>query len=205
MAKKAAPQDAPSRPLTTGEVAKYCHVSHVAVWKWIKSGKLPAYRLPGGHYRIERGAFKEFLRKHGIPIDPKFFGRTRKRILVIDDDPPVLEVVSRAFEQFAQEVEVATASDGFEAGLQVATFQPDLLILDLMMPRLDGFAVCRLVRQDPRTAHVKILILTAYGSHENIQRALEAGADDFVHKPVDIATLQKKAFALLEGEQEEAQ
>ena len=188
------------KPLTTGEVAKYCHVSSAAVWKWIKQGKLSAYRLPGGRYRIEKAALKGFLREHNMPIAHEFFRKKVKRVLVIDDEPSVVEIAGRALHQIGEDVVVATAGDGFEAGLQVATFKPDLLILDLMMPGIDGFQVCRLIRRNPATSHIKILIITAYGSHENLQRALDAGADDFMHKPVDIEYLKDKAMSLLEGE-----
>ncbi|NLG48775.1 MAG: response regulator [Chloroflexi bacterium] len=186
-----------SQPLTTGQVAKYCRVSSVAVWKWIKQGKLRAYRLPGGHYRIERGALKEFLREHNMPIDPEFFAVSRQRILVVDDEPATVEVVARALQRLGNDIDVATASDGFEAGMQLATFKPDLLVLDLMMPQIDGFEVCRAVRQNAATAHIKILIITAYGVHENIERAIQAGANDFVHKPLDMDQLLGKVREML--------
>lgn len=186
-----------SQPLTTGQVAKCCRVSSVAVWKWIKQGKLRAYRLPGGHYRIERGALKEFLREHNMPIDPEFFAVSRQRILVVDDEPATVEVVARALQRLGNDIDVATASDGFEAGMQLATFKPDLLVLDLMMPQIDGFEVCRAVRQNAATAHIKILIITAYGVHENIERAIQAGANDFVHKPLDMDQLLGKVREML--------
>jgi two-component system, cell cycle response regulator len=92
---------------------------------------------------------------------------------------------------------LATASDGFEAGLQVATFKPHLVLLDLLMPHIDGFEVCRLIRANPATAHTRILIITAFGRYENIQRALKAGADDFLHKPLELEQLKSKVSSLL--------
>jgi len=184
-------------PLSTGDVARYCGVSPGAVWKWVKKGRLKAYRLPGGQYRIERGAFKAFLLANHLPVDPSFFARPVKRVLIIDDEPTVVEVVARAVQQLDDNIEVATAADGFEAGLQIATFKPDLLVLDLMMPQIDGFEVCRTVRRSPSTAHIRILIVTAYGIHENIERALRAGADDFMHKPLNIPSLVAKVNSLL--------
>jgi excisionase family DNA binding protein len=184
-------------PLSTGDVARYCGVSPGAVWKWVKKGRLKAYRVPGGQYRIERGAFKAFLRENDMPVDPRFFARPVKRVLIIDDEPMVVEVVARAVQQLGESIEVATAGDGFEAELQIATFKPDLLVLDLMMPQIDGFEVCRLVRRSPNTAHMKILIVTAFGIHENIERALKAGADDFMHKPLNLPSLVTKVSHLL--------
>lgn len=184
-------------PLSTGQVAKHCGVSTVAVWKWIKRGKLKAYRLPNGQYRIEKGALKAFLVENDMPVDQTFFAQPTKRILIVDDEAPVVEVLERSLHQLGDAYVLASSSDGFEAGLQVATFRPDLLILDLMMPHINGFEVCRLVRNNPATAHVKILIITAYGSHDNIQRALDAGANGFMHKPLDVEQLQEKVLELL--------
>jgi excisionase family DNA binding protein len=184
-------------PLTTGQVARICRVSHVAVWKWIKQGKLKAYRLPGGHYRVVQGALRAFLREHEMPIPPELSADSTKRILIVDDEPTIVEIITRTLQRLGEGFELATATDGFEAGLQVATFKPDLLILDLMMPHVDGFEVCRLVRQNPATAHVRILIVTAHSEHKNIQRALDAGANEFLIKPVNIEQLKAQVQTLL--------
>jgi DNA-binding response OmpR family regulator len=117
-------------------------------------------------------------------------------VLVVDDDPSTVKIATSALEAL-DGVEVATAADGFEAGLQVVAFKPDLLILDLMMPGADGFEVCRHIRRDPDLAEIKILVLTAHGTHENLERVLEAGADDFMHKPVDVERLRRQVRALL--------
>ena len=185
-------------PLSTREIADYCGVSMVAVWKWIRSGKLQAFRLPSRHYRVERPVFRAFLKAHQMPVDPSFFGALRRRVLVIDDEPSVVEIVCRAIEQIEDDIEVATATDGFEAGLQAATFRPDLLILDLMMPRVDGFAVCRSIKRNAATAHIRILVISAFGSHDNIERVMAAGADAFLHKPIEIGQFKEMAIKLLE-------
>jgi DNA-binding response OmpR family regulator len=117
-------------------------------------------------------------------------------VLVVDDDPSTVKIATSALETL-DGVEVATAADGFEAGLQVVAFKPDLLILDLMMPGADGFEVCRRIRRDPDLAQIKILVLTAHGTHENLERVLDAGADDFMHKPVDLECLRHQIRTLL--------
>ncbi|MGM0401986.1 MAG: response regulator [Chloroflexota bacterium] len=121
-------------------------------------------------------------------------------VLVVDDDPSTIEITTRALEPLGDAIETATATDGFEAGLQIITFAPDLLILDLMMPDADGFEICRRIRRNPDLADIKILILTAHGTHKNLQRALDAGADDFMHKPVDVKRLGQQVRTLLELE-----
>jgi len=182
--------------LTTGDVARYCQVSPVTVFRWIKNGKLKAYTTPGGHHRVRQSDFRDFLFSSGMPVDEEFFsGRTRKHILIVDDESDVIEIISRALEKGPYELE--TAIDGFEAGLKLSDFKPDLLILDLMMPRVNGFEVCELVRSNSTYRHMKILIVTGYASEENIARALKAGADDYLAKPLNIHELQQKVKALL--------
>ena len=181
---------------STSEVAALCHVSRITVWKWIKRGELSAVRNSRGHYAIPRDTLHQFLLRKGYPVDPALFKRPN-RVLIIDDEPPVVEVVSRALYGLDGGIRIATAEDGFEAGLQMAAFQPDLLILDLMMPRMNGFQVCRLVRQDPAMAHTRILVITAYGSRDNVARALAAGADAVYHKPVELQAFKRNVGALL--------
>lgn len=122
--------------------------------------------------------------------------KTLYRVLVVDDDPAAIKIATRALEAL-DAVEVATASDGFEAGLQILAFEPDLLLLDLMLPGADGFEICRRIRRDPDLEEIKILILTAHGTHKNLQRALDAGADDFMHKPIDVERLEERVRTLL--------
>jgi excisionase family DNA binding protein len=182
--------------LTTGDVARYCQVSPVTVFRWIKDGKLKAYTTPGGHHRVRQSDFRTFLISSGMPIDEGFFsGRTHKHILIVDDEPDVIEIVSRALKEGPYELE--TATDGFEAGMKLSDFKPDLLILDLMMPRVNGFEVCELVRSNSTHHQVKILIVTGYANEENIARALEAGADDYLAKPLNIHELQQKVKEML--------
>jgi len=186
------------RPLTTGDVAKYCHVSQVAVVKWIKAGKLKAYRTPGSHYRILPKDFLEFLEKYQMPVPPDFHDKERKkRVLIVDDDPAVVGAISTALEQDEYDYEIASASDGYEAGIQVATFHPDLVILDIMMPELDGFEVCRKIKSDPKTQHIKILVLTGYPDEANIKRMLAYGADKCMAKPLNISELRESVAELL--------
>ncbi|MFA6109066.1 MAG: response regulator [Candidatus Latescibacterota bacterium] len=181
--------------LTTGKVAAHCGVSYETVNQWIRRGKLAAYTTPGGHYRIHRDDFGEFLKRYNmLPLERMTAGKPR--ILVVDDDPDVVRVMRRLLARTGQ-YEIATAADGFEAGLQVAQFRPDLITLDLMMPQMDGFQVCRLVKANPQTRHIIILILTGFASQENVQQALECGADCCLEKPFRLGELGEKVGELL--------
>lgn len=189
----------PERLLTTGEIADYCQVSRVTVFQWIKKGQIPAFSTPGGHYPVKLSDFHHFLEKYGMPVDPTFFSQDKERILVVDDDPQVVNLMLRALQTSGEgkELKLETAADGFEAGLKIASFKPHLILLDLMMPGLDGFKVCERVKSNPETEHIKILIVTGFGSEENIERALRLGADGYLLKPLDMDELRKRVGDLL--------
>lgn len=189
------------RFLSTGDMANYCEVTSAAVLKWIDSGKLPVFTTPGGHYRVLRTDFRDFLTRHGMFIDEGFFGKSqgRKRILIVDDEPAVVAFIEEAL-RLEGDYDLATAYDGFEAGHQLAIFKPDLVVLDIMLPGMDGFEICRRLKTDPAMSHVKVLAVTGFATEENIEKILGYGADDFLAKPLKLADLKKKVHELLADE-----
>jgi excisionase family DNA binding protein len=184
------------RPLlTTGEVAAFCQVSVKTVNNWIKSGHLRSAITPGRHHRIAVEDFNAFLRAHDLPL----FGdapEPKRRVLVVDDEAEVVRVIAGGLLKTGL-YEVASAADGFDAGIQVARFGPDLVILDLMMPKLDGFAVCQLIKSNPETSHIKVVVLTGHASEENKERARKCGADAFLAKPQGLRQLREHLDTLL--------
>ncbi len=186
------------RFLSTGDMANYCEVTSAAVLKWIDSGKLPVFTTPGGHYRVLRTDFRDFITRHGMFIDEGFFGKSqgRKRILIVDDEPAVVAFIEEAL-RLEGDYDLATAYDGFEAGHQLAIFKPDLVVLDIMLPGMDGFEICRRLKTDPAMSHVKVLAVTGFATEENIEKILGYGADDFLAKPLKLADLKKKVHELL--------
>lgn len=185
------------RLLTTSEVAQYCQVTNDGVVKWIKAKKLKAYSTPGGHYRIRKSDFKDFLGRYGMPVDPNFFTEEKKRILVVDDESSIVEVISQALAD-AQAFQVNTAHDGYEAGLKIGTFRPDLIILDIMMPHMDGIEVCKRIKADPDTETIKVVAITGHPEQGNIDRAYRSGADLCLMKPLQIEHLRREVARLLE-------
>lgn len=183
----------PKNLLTTGDVAAHCHVTYETVNAWIKAGKLPSFTTPGRHHRISVDAFRDFLETYHLP---PYQGTGHHRVLVVDDSPEVVKMLTRLLKR-KYGCEVASAADGFEAGIQVATFQPDLVVLDLKMPQMDGFQVCRRLKTRPETRRTKVLVLTGFATPENIRRVMEAGADDWLGKPFDPEELKRKVSALL--------
>jgi excisionase family DNA binding protein len=185
------------RLLTTSEVAQYCQVTNDGVVKWIKAKKLKAYSTPGGHYRIRKTDFKDFLGRYGMPIDPNFFAEEKKRILIVDDEIGVADVISQALGEGAS-FQVSEAHDGYEAGLKIGIFRPDLIILDIMMPHMDGIEVCKRIKANPETEAIKVLAITGHPEQGNIDRAYRSGADLCLMKPLQIEHLRREVTRLLE-------
>jgi excisionase family DNA binding protein len=184
--------------LTVFRAAQYCGVSPKTVSNWIDEGHIKSFRTVGGHRRIRKADLEEFLKSRGLPAVAKEVSEEQhKKILVIDDDKLIVETIVHSLEEEPHDYEIISASDGFEAGLQVSHFKPDLLILDIMMPDIDGYEVCRRVKGDPSTSHIKIVVLSAYLDGENYERMKENGADVCFSKPLPLEKLKTEVAKLL--------
>ena len=117
------------------------------------------------------------------------------RILIADDNEPNRELL----EVYLADVdcEIATAIDGSDTLEKVASFTPDIILLDIMMPKLSGFEVCQQLKADPTTRQIMVLMVTALGELGDIERAVEAGTDDFLSKPVNKIELVKRVENML--------
>jgi excisionase family DNA binding protein len=183
---------------TVYTASKHCNVSSKTIINWIEAGHINAYRTVGGHRRIKRGDLEGFMRKQGIPIPEKAPDNDRKRILVVDDDPIIVETIVQALEEDQFDYEVISASDGFEAGLQVTHFHPHLLILDIMMPDIKGNEVCRKIKCSEDTKDTKIIVLSAYLDEDKFQEMKKYGADVCFSKPLPLPQLKEEVARLLE-------
>jgi excisionase family DNA binding protein len=187
------------RFFTTSEVARYCAVSNDGVLRWIKSGKLQGFATPGGHYRISIEDFRAFLKRYGIPVDEAFFGgdKRERKVLVVDDDPEVRRLVRRLLSELDADLHVEEAADGYEAGIKIGTLRPDLVILDLMMPRVDGISLCRSIRANAETRHIKVLAITGAAEGERIRKAFAAGVNGCATKPLRLDEFRAETRRLL--------
>jgi len=185
--------------LWSGDVARICSVTEAAVAKWIKKGQLKAFRTPGGRFRIKRQDFIEFLRKHDFPIPPELAAEAVPRILIVEDDSKVAWMLQWALRSAAEKYSVTVAESGFRAAYLVYSFRPDLIVLDLRLPGLDGVEVCKIVKEGPASSHTKIVVVSAYLNNANAQELKQAGAEALLSKPVDVEELRKTVRRLLFG------
>ena len=180
--------------ITTGTIASHCHVTYNTVNNWIKQSKLVAYETPGGHHRIFIDDFQRFLKTYGLPPFADASPTIRK-LLVVDDDVAIVDNISCFFHETGGYM-CATALDGYDAGIQVTRFRPDMIILDLFMPKLDGFEVCRKIKADQATAHILVLAITGSTENSHHKQMLDCGADCLLVKPFTLKALHQEVERL---------
>jgi excisionase family DNA binding protein len=183
---------------TTFEISQLCEVNPTTVQNWVKEKKLKAYTTPGGHRRIRREDLVEFMREFGLPI-PRELQVARRLVLIVDDENEMLDMLTSVMLSGGDKLEVATARGGVEALLLIGARQPDLLVLDVMMPGMNGFEVCRKLKASATTAHIKIVAITGDHSPSLRQRILQAGADLFFTKPLDVVQFRDQSLKLIDS------
>jgi excisionase family DNA binding protein len=181
---------------TIPEAAKVCGVGRSTMWRWVKSGNVKTAVTLGGQHRISKANLKSFIAENQVyPLLSN--SSSKEKILIVDDDIQIQKLFSKVLSLNGYQTEVA--SDGFEAGVKIMSFKPGVILLDLHKPGMDGFEVCKKVKENPATAHIKILVITGYGSDENRERVMGAGADDYLAKPVSGTTLIEHVENLFSG------
>jgi len=176
-------------------VGAACQVTIPTVKRWIREGHLAAFQTAGGHYRITEEELQRFLTVRHIPSTLEIREELPK-ILIVDDDLTLLNTLAEVLSWDGRH-KVEVAQDGYEGLIKVGSFRPDLLILDIRMPGLDGFQVCRQVKADPVTRLTKILAMTGHPDVNTRARMAGSGADAFLAKPIQPVELQTEVDRLL--------
>ncbi len=183
---------------TVHTAAGYCQVTPQTIINWIEAGHIKFYRTVGGHRRMKRADLERFMERQGIPISlAGSEEESRKRILVVDDDPIIVATLVMGLKEDEHQYEVESASDGFEAGLKLSGFKPHLVILDIMMPGIKGYEVCNKIKSNPDTVGTKVIALSAYLDEEKMMKMKENGADLCFSKPLPLPKLKKEIAELL--------
>lgn len=178
--------------LTPKEVAEILMVSPITLRQWAQKGMLNFKITAGGHRRYIASDVEAFKEKYGLEKHAGIDGNPR--VLVVDDDDDLRKMLEISIKENLDNSEVETAADGFEAGSKVQSFKPNIVLLDLMMPGLNGLEVCKKLKNDDRTSDIRVIAMTGYPSEENVQAILKAGAEVCLAKPFD----RKKLIELLE-------
>ena len=176
---------------TTHEVSKFCNVYPTTVINWIKEGLLPAYTTPGGHRRIKRDDLLKLMQKNNMPVPQELVKGDKNRVLVIDDDPKILRMINTVLSS-EKDLEILTADSGFQAGLTVSLWMPDIILLDMLMPGVDGFEVCRRLKSDEKTKDIPIIAVTVLKDPKEIKKMHSCGIADYISKPFKSEDLVRK-------------
>ncbi len=183
---------------TTGEAAKICKVSQQTIIRCFDSGQLKGFRVPGSRFRrIPRDLLFKFMKENGIPTDSLESGK--RKVLLVDDDDELVELISDVLKSDGR-FEVRIASNGFAAGMVVKEYHPDLVVLDVMLPDINGRDVCKLIRSDSTLEGVRIICISGMVEDDKVGELKKAGADDFLQKPFDVEELIERACKQLDME-----
>jgi len=180
---------------TTGEAAEVCNVSQQTIIRCFDSGRLGGFRVPGSRFRrIPRADLIRFMRDNDIPIGA--LERGPRRILVVDDESEIVSIVCEVLGADPR-YELKSASTGYDAGLLTESFKPHLIVLDYMLPDLNGDLVCQRVKSEEASRDTRVLFISGVVEPDEIDRLKSLGADGFLKKPFDITELVQSVSDLL--------
>lgn len=174
-------------------------MNHRTVLSWIKQDKIKAFKTPGGHSRVREKDLVSFLKEYDIPL-PDAIEAKVPVVLVVDDEPQITKMISKALtsdNEFSAGLQVEISTNGIDALMKIGKNPPDIIILDVCMPNLDGIEVCKRIRANPDTKDIEIIAMSGINVEQTQKDIMAAGADDFIGKPFEIEELLKKILNTL--------
>lgn len=178
--------------LTPAEAAKLLHVAPTTIRHWAKIGRLPFITTPGGHRRFDKNDVLALMSKSTVGVKKTF------SILIVEDDKEFADMLAQFLEALFPHVAMRIAYNPFDAGDLLHTFEPDLVMLDLMMVGINGFSICHRIKSAPETAHIIVIAMTGALTDENSNRIIELGAETCFEKPLNFALLEKTIAQFIE-------
>lgn len=188
------------KPLSVGQVAEICRVSKNTVLNWIYDGGMKAFTTYGGHYRIWPANVKKFLDSTGMDIPFDYVDDRTTQILIIDDDPTFSNILKSAVTAELPDVDVTTTDDGYEGLMLIGELRPQLVILDIKMPKLDGFQVLELLKHRRAEHEMKVLVITGFLDQETREQLSKTIADHWMDKLSDISVMIKTIASYVRSE-----
>jgi two-component system OmpR family response regulator len=182
---------------TTFEISQICGVNPTTVQNWVKGYKLKAFQTPGGHRRVLHEDLVSFMKEFGMPVPPDFVSHP-PLVMIVDDETDIADMLEELMKSGEFDVDVTKAQNGVDALLMIGASRPNLLILDIMMPGMNGYDVCHKIKSNSNTQNIKIVAISGDHSAAVRERILSSGADLFFTKPLDIIEFREKCFQLLQ-------
>ena len=182
--------------LSLGRVAKRCNVSRTTVYRWIMNGQMKGYALPSGHYRVRPTDLEEFCRAFGINDSEQITTRrmpvaSKLNVLIADDHPDVVLLLRKVTERFLPDAAIHEAINGVDTCIAVGTLRPQILLLDIMMPGMDGFAVLQELIRRPELSGSQVAVISAYEPFDRIEELARVNPQitACLRKPVSVEHL----------------
>jgi excisionase family DNA binding protein len=182
--------------LKTNEAARYLGVSRSSLTNWVKQGLLGSGVTPGGHYRFTLDELDSFAERRGLNLPGESLEKTSAKILIIDDDEGFRVFLKDALDVFSG-CSIKETVDGMQGALLAGSWEPDLILLDIRMPNMNGVEFLRMLRENPNTSRIKVIVASAYLSPEVRAEVEEMDADIILEKPVRLAKLVASVQSLL--------
>ena len=185
-----------SKFLSVKQVADYLEVSKQAVDKWIHAGELKVYRLPSGRIKILRSDFLEYIKTNDLYLDKEFFNLDSRKIVIVDDDVSIHSIFQKFFEEVNLDLDVKYADDGISGLLLLGAEKPDIVILDIEMPGMNGIELCKKILADTSLSGIKIVVISGYLINYEVELK-KFGLKTFIEKPFTIQDLNLKLMPLI--------
>lgn len=180
------------------EVANICGVVNQTAINWIRNGYLKAFSTPGGQYRVYLDDLVGFMNKRKMRIPSELMNVydqevvNQQSVLVVDDDKGLNSVIAKYLEKADEKITVYQAFDGFEAGAQLVDKKPRCVLLDLDLPGVDGFDLCRRIYTSEEYGKPIVCVITALQDDDIEQRVKKMGAVEFFRKPLNLVEISEK-------------
>lgn len=182
------------RVFSAHEVANFCDVVNQTAINWIRQGHLEAYTTPGGQYRVYADVLAKFMQNQGMRMPDEvreILAEQAKieQVLIVDDDQALNDLIKQFLDKRYPDFKVTQALDGYDAGRAILEQRPDVVILDINLPGVDGYKLTRQIKADENLSRPIVIAITGMEDPEVESRAREAGVDGFIKKPIDLETL----------------
>lgn len=186
------------KSLSTGDIARYCQVTPATVVNWIKAGKLEVYTTPGGQYRMDVGNFVDFLRKHKLPIPEELEPSNERRLLIIDNDPEVLENATQTIAQELPTIILEESDNGYDGLIKLGSFKPHAVVLDMALPAVDIGEAVRRLRSNNETRNMFVITVGGDEIDPDVMRKVRrVGVDAMLNRPLRYDELTRTLARLL--------